>query len=270
MSHVFTDPDGCPDGADFCVPLPPIDAKEDSAGIPINPPTGGMYAQSHSFIDGSSYEGIAFWARRGPDSQERLLVTVTDNFTSARLARENQKYCGRIRECHTRCDNELPCSLDSTAAIPVFRCFDSSKGPLPFPDDTSPAGHPGAQKDLMYPRCGPSACTSPSSYVDPDFDDKQCLPFTFPAADESGEYCFDPKTPPPSRDDRCLDGWQGNVELTLDWHFYILPFSELRQGGYGKRAPYFNLKAIDTVAFTFIVGWADVYIDNVSLYRHKK
>jgi len=91
----------------------------------------------------------------------------------------------------------------------------------------------------------------------------------FPPLTKAASTVFDPKTPPPSRDDRCLDGWQGTVELTLDWHFYILPFSELRQGGYGKRAPYFNLKAIDTVAFTFIVGWADVYIDNVSLYRRK-
>ena len=127
----------------------------------------------------------------------------------------------------------------------------------------------------MYPRCGPSACTSPCTYVDPDFDtdlrpDVACRPYTFPAADESGEYCFAADNPPPSRDDRCLDGWQGTVGLTLDWQFYTLPFTELRQGGYGKRAPYFNVKAIDTVAFTFIVGWADAYVDNVTLYRHKK
>ena len=43
-----------------------------------------------------------------------------------------------------------------------------------------------------------------------------------------------------------------------------------QQGGYGKKAPYLNLKAIDTVAFSFLVGYADVYIDNLAFYRHKK
>jgi hypothetical protein len=266
------------DNSDFCLPLPPIDATEDSAGIPIRSAFAPPYAQSHDFIDGSKYEGIAFWARRGPDSQERLLVTVTDNFTSARLARENNKYCRRIRECRTRCDNGLPCTLvvDPGDMTTVYRCFDPSTGPFPFdngscpPPGTTRSQVPGSRTDLMYPRCGPSACTSPCTYVDNDFDKTECRPYTFPAADESGEYCFNADEPPPSRDDRCLDGWQGTVELTLDWHFYALPFSELRQGGYGKRAPYFNLKAIDTVAFTFIVGWADAFVDNVTLYRHKK
>jgi hypothetical protein len=41
----------------------------------------------------------------------------------------------------------------------------------------------------------------------------------------------------------------------------------MHQGGFGKQAPYFNTKAIDTIAFGFIDGWADVYVDNVSFYR---
>jgi hypothetical protein len=128
-----------------------------------------------------------------------------------------------------------------------------------------------ALTDLLYPRCGPSACSSPTTYLDFDFDGKQCRPYTFPAADYSAEYCYNPGDPaPPSREDQCLDGWATAVTLTLDWKYYTVPFSQLLQGGFGKKAPYFNLKAIDTIAFTFIVGWADVYIDNVSFYRNKK
>ena len=71
---------------------------------------------------------------------------------------------------------------------PIHRCFNPAQGPLPSLAVDS-------LLDLMYPRCGASACTSPATYVDPDFDGKACRPFTFPAADESGEYCFNTSAP---------------------------------------------------------------------------
>jgi hypothetical protein len=270
MSHVFTDPSGCPQDADFCqAPIAP-GATVDSAGIPLKAADGSDYLQSHAFIDASKYDGIAFWARRGPEGQERLIVTVTDNFTSDRLARQNQKYCRRLRACYTQCLNGTTCSPtnDPNSATPVYRCVDPHAGTF---SQIASSGAPQALQDLLYPRCGPSACTSPTTYLDADFDNKKCRPYSFPAADVSGEYCFnegDP--PPPDRDEQCLDGWASTVGLTLDWQYYTVPFSELRQGGFGKRAPYFNLKAIDTIALGFIVGWADVYIDNVTFYRRKK
>jgi hypothetical protein len=123
----------------------------------------------------------------------------------------------------------------------------------------------------MYPRCGPSACTSPPTYVDLDFDGKDCRPYTFPAADESGEYCWNASDPPPpSRDERCQDGWQTSVLLTLDWTFHAVPFSELGQVGFGKRAPYLDLQSVDTLAFGAVMGWADFFVDNVTLYRKTK
>jgi hypothetical protein len=267
VSHVFTDPDGCPKGADFCPPTPAPGATEDSAGLPLGPADGGTYAQSHAFLDASSYDGVAFWARRGPEGQDRMIVTITDVFTSDRLARQNQKYCRRLSPitigsaCHSQCASGVPCAQDDASA-PVFRCLDP-RG-VQLPDIIS-------LTDFLYPRCGKSACSSPETNPDPDFDGKACTPYTFPAADESAEYCFNPgEQPPPNREERCLDGWASTVQLTLDWQFYTLPFSELRQGGFGKMAPYLNLKAIDTVAFGFIVGWADVYLDNVTFYRRKK
>jgi hypothetical protein len=125
--------------------------------------------------------------------------------------------------------------------------------------------------DFLYPRCGKSACSSPASNPDPDFDGKACRPYTFPAADESGEYCFNEGDPDPAnREERCLDGFGSSVELNPNWQFYKVPFADLQQGGYGKKAPYLNLKAVDTIAFGFSVGWADAYIDNVTFYRRKK
>jgi hypothetical protein len=56
----------------------------------------------------------------------------------------------------------------------------------------------------------------------------------------------------------------------MDWKFHAIPFSELGQVGFGKRAPYLDLRSIDTIAFGSTMGFADVYIDNVTFYRHKK
>jgi hypothetical protein len=282
ISHAFPDPvgtyrltpfDPCMNAdQDFCPPALPGDDMTtlfDTAGLPTRPAPNRTYQQSHDFFDVSSYDGIAFWARRGPEGHDTALVIVTDKFTSSRLARENQKYCRRIRECHTQCLSGSSCAphreMVGTEQKDVYRCYE-------------PAGaDPSAilidsQRDLMYPRCGPSACTSPNTYLDPDFDDKPCTRYTFPAADESGEYCWDPKAdaPPPDRDSRCQDGWQTSVQLTLDWKFYALPWSQFGQVGFGKKAPYMDLKSLDTLAFGATMGWTDVYFDNITLYRRKK
>jgi hypothetical protein len=274
VSHAFPDPvgryrttpyDACPPDVDFCPPALPLGVTVDSAGLPIRGASGEEYLQSHDFFDVSSYDGVAFWARRGPEGHDRALVILTDKFNSGRLARENQTFCRRVRECHSTCLSGAPCSPETPGSPnPIYRCFDPAAGPLPPILIDS-------QKDLMYPRCGPSACTSPTTYVDPDFDGKACRPYSFPAADEHGEYCWNENDPPPpSRDDRCQDGWQTSVQLTPDWTFHAIPFSQFGQAGFGKQAPYMDLKSIDTIAFGSIMGWADAYFDNVTLYRRKK
>jgi hypothetical protein len=274
ISHALTDPVGryrdtpsasCAPGIDFCPPPVPPGSTVDTAGLPLTAASGQPYKQSHDFFDVSAYEGVAFWARRGPEGLDRAFVILTDKFNSGRLARENQKYCRRIRECFTRCLNEAPCSPDDPSSpTPTYRCFDPKLGALPTIAIDS-------LRDLMYPRCGPSACTSPPTYLDPDFDGKACRPYTFPAADESGEYCWNENDePPPSRDDRCQDGWQTSIQLTLDWTLHLIPFSEFSQGGFGKRAPYMDVKSIDTIAFGAMMGWADIFVDNVTFYRRKK
>ena len=288
ISHAFTDPvgkyraspyDACPAEDDFCPAPLAKGTTVDSAGLPTKATSSDDYIdgykQSHDFFDVSSYDGIAFWARRGPEGSAQTLVILTDKFTSSRLARENQQYCRRYRECHSRCLSGAPCSPNPEAdqngnPIVVYRCFDptqtkdGSLPQLPISIDT--------ELDQIYPRCGQSACTSPNSYLDPDFDGKPCTAYAFPSADESGEYCFDPKADPPpaGRDERCQDGWQTVVQLSSDWKFYALPWSSFGQVGFGKKAPYMDLKSLDTLAFGAPMGWADAYFDNVTLYRRKK
>lgn len=275
VSHAFMDPVGrfrdtpyemCKSPLDdFCpAPLAP-NATVDSAGLPTTAANGDAYLQSHDFFDASSYDGVAFWARRGPEGFDRALVILTDKFTSSRLARENQQYCKRVKECRTRCLSGAPCSPDDpTSPNPIYRCYDPAQGPLPLIEIET-------QMDAMYPRCGKSACTSPNSYLDPDFDGKECRPYTYPAGEESGEYCWNPgDAPPPGRDERCQDGWQTSVPLTPDWKFYAIPFTQFGQAQFGKRAPYMDLKSLDTLAFGAVMGWSDMYFDNVTFYRRKK
>jgi hypothetical protein len=273
-SSVFTDPRGsCEPDADICPPPPAPGANVDSAGLPLTSPDGGAYEQSHAFVDASAYEGVAFWARTGPEGQTAMILTVTDSFTSDRLARQNQRYCRRLKQCYTHCLSGAPCTPTSDPAQgTIYRCFDPASGPFPGSAASTAAGTDvPALTELLYPRCGQSACSSPATYLDPDFDGKACRPYTFPAADYSAEYCWNPgDLPPPSREEQCLDGWAAAVDLTLNWQYFTVPWSSLHQGGFGKQAPHFNTKAIDTIAFGFIDGWADVYVDNVSFYRAKR
>jgi hypothetical protein len=278
VSHAFMDPvgrfrdspyDDCKSPLDdFCPPKLAPTATVDTAGLPTMAANGDPYLQSHDFFDVSSYDGVAFWARRGPEGFDRALVILTDKFTSGRLARENQTFCKRVKECHTRCLSGAPCSPDDpNSPNPIYRCFDPALGPLPTANEIPIE----TQLEAMYPRCGPSACTSPSTYVDLDFEDKACRPYTYPAGEESGEFCWNPgDPPPPGRDERCQDGWQTSVPLTPDWKFYAIPFTQFGQAQFGKRAPYMDLKSLDTIAFGAVMGWSDMYFDNVTFYRRKK
>src|SRR5262249_205280 len=147
--------DGTPGGApvDFCPPPLAPNAKVDTAGIPTTDRMGNDYQQSHDFFDVTvgNYDGIAFWPPPGPDAFARVQVILTDKFPSARLARGNEQFCRRVRECHTRCLSGTPCSPDNpNSPNPIFRCFDPALGPLP-------AIAIETQLDQMYPRCGQSA-----------------------------------------------------------------------------------------------------------------
>ena len=254
----------CPEGADFCTPIPEPNDEVDSVGLPTRPAEDRDYAQPHTYWDLSNYDGIAFWARRGPEGVSHMQVTLMDKFTSDDLARENQKFCKRLRPCRTECQNGAPCSpVYPGVSGTEHRCFDPDDGEIPVVADDG-------LLDELYPRCGESACTSPSNFVDHDFDGGQCRPYTFDNH-ESGEFCFSPDgDPPPDRDERCGDGHSRIVWLNPDWTFYAIPFSELRQLNFGKPAPYLDLKSAAWLTFAFPMGWVDAYIDNVTFYRNKE
>lgn len=251
----------------LCPPYPADTDTVDSAGFPVvpNAATPAQDPEQHknarpAFWDLSGYDGIAFWARRGPEGQNAMVVIMHDKHTSDDLNRENNTYCRRIKPCSTECRNNQVCVPEADVEGARFRCMD--------PDGPPSVGIEASLYELLYPPCSvQDACKPPDTYPDPLFDNKQCRPYTF-ATHESGEYCFDPSDPPPpDSDERCGDGWAHQVDLSLDWKFYKVPFSELRQQGFGKVAPKMDLKTMSNIAFTFTFGWVDAYIDNVTFYR---
>jgi hypothetical protein len=255
--------------SDLCAPEREPGDDFDSAGLPRTEADGSpkMYAQPHEYWDLSRYDGIAFWARRGPEGQSTMLVKIQDKFTSDDLARENETYCRRLRPCDSRCLNHAPCQPDDQG---VHRCFEGDAESYPGrPIQGRPRMDNGLQ-DLIFPRCGESACTSPGTYADPDFVNATCEPFTFPSNHESGEFCVNPGEEPAPPEERCGDGPGKTVLLTTDWQFYTIPFDELRQLNFAKPEPYLDLKSIAMLSFVFTVGWVDVYLDNVTFYRNKQ
>jgi hypothetical protein len=79
-----------------------------------------------------------------------------------------------------------------------------------------------------------------------------CNPYTF-KNDITRDQCFDLNGEPPAEGpQRCGDPWFSPVRLSEDWQFFRVPFTELRQEGYGKEFPAIDLSAITMVRFTWI------------------
>jgi hypothetical protein len=213
-------------------------------------------------MDISSYDGIAFWARRGPEGSSGLMVGMQTKDTSGYLARSNKlgsQYCRREKSCVPTCDDGTECVEFMTRN----RCMP----PGAVPD---PAMAP-ALLDLLYPQCGVHTCWGAADFPDPDAENPmdlwECKPYTFSGLEEN-YWCFG-KEPPAPPSERCDDGFATSVSLSTDWTFYKLPFESFRQAGFAKRVARFDLKNVFSIAFQFSVGYADFYVDNVSFYRNK-
>jgi hypothetical protein len=63
------------------------------------------------------------------------------------------------------------------------------------------------------------------------------------------------------------DRFGGYAVLDADWRLFLIPFVELRQAGWGKRAPGLDLAALRTLSFTWGPGTWDIWIDDVAFYR---
>lgn len=242
-------------------------------------------------LDLSQWEGISFWARRGPDGQPGLRVAVGDKRTdddlsyfSYRQDPDAPRYCERVKECGCR---SKPCTEYIDPNFPAtnltgYYCYDPAVDPPPAPkvrpcDPNTSCGMSNTveylQDETQYETCGPTRCEAayeafPQDGPDPQFAGRPCTTFAFRGG-IVGDYCYDPVNgpPPAEQNEQCGDHWLAGVTLTNEWQFFKVPFTELLQQGWAKEQPYLDTSAISLVRMTWDKGWADFWIDDVSFYR---
>jgi hypothetical protein len=86
--------------------------------------------------------------------------------------------------------------------------------------------------------------------------------------DENGitrQYCLDS----PIDTDKC-DRFGIGIGLETTWRFYKIPFSELKQRGYGVKSDKLHTDEILAISFGFDVGDWDFWLDQVSYYKEKE
>jgi hypothetical protein len=269
------DPEYCPD------PDPRIESVAD---LPENPTLRtdfyGMVA------DLRGWEGISFWARQGPNNTGGIRVYVGDRQLDEDIAFLEANagltpMCQRVKECG--CRNHRPCTPDTIQrATPrvELSCWDPAAGDTP-PSQLQAESGLGTAFVNPYDICGDFLCDA----INPAWTITDPL-FATPAATPPGTaqcqlykltndleeyYCYDANNPasfPADQPKRCGDGWAKGVALSTDWKFFKIPFTELRQEGYGQEFSYLDLSAITLVRFTWTQGWVDVWLDDVRFYRH--
>lgn len=262
---------GCPPGSDLCPAagadgMPNYDIFGDHAPFAMGQP--------HEFWDVSKYDGVVFWARRGPDGAPGALVALQNKYTADDLARGNEKYCKRQpKACNSACVNGYECIVNESINPPpegsepdeeyqLHRCM-----PPSFLVSDLKKMNP-ALLEALFPRCGVDTCKPAVFNPDIDFEGTQCNATEF-TANDAGYWCSSKERPVAPYAERCGDGFVAPITLSTDWQLYKIPFDSFKQVGYGKVAPTFDLKSIYSVGFQFTVGYTDVYVDNVSFYRNK-
>jgi hypothetical protein len=248
-------------------------------------------------VDARQWDGISLWARRGPEGQDGVRVTLGDKYTDDELNIDQsatfknddgeldsslddgidteQTFCKRARICS--CHSNHPCTAyrPTPDADPVYLCYDPKFDP-PISTTTDTDGKYtflGFSTRTVVQYCGQSACNDrfPAGGEDYVFRNKACTPFVFQTGDNAS-YCFDPgKDPnPPENYERCGDHWQTPVRLSTDWQLFLIPFSDMRQQGYGKEAQKLHVDELSLFRVTWEGGFLDLYIDDVRFYRVKR
>ena len=258
---------------------------------PANPDPAWSTATVGAMTDESAWEGISFWARRGPDSQAGLRVLAgdknTDDDVSYLMARDTPtlpRFCERFRECaclnHQACTPVTQDDLNAkTVKIPSECLPQNSEPNVPRSFCGAPAVYAsgdvaGANTTTQCNTCAESRCNEiypayPNDQYDPMFHNRPCTPFSSRTGITSN-FCYDPSKGEtvPEPEAQCGDHWTKPVNLTNDWQLYFVPFNSMTQQGWAKKFPAFDPRFMSVLRFTWDGGWIDYYIDDVAFYRH--
>jgi hypothetical protein len=240
----------------------------------INPLNHTSYYAAQ--VDLTDWDGISFWARRGPDSNRVLRVALgdknTDDDMSFLMSQGGQQpRCGRAKECG--CDDQERRCTENPEFKGDWRCWNADYDP-PLEE---------ISEELV--KCGASACDaeydafpgqgdfsfSTSNSPFKGFEGtNSCAYYTFPN-ETNGLFCYDTENGPPPvyASDKCGDPWIYPVDVNPDWTFYAIPFTDLHQDGYAKEFGALDLTAVTMVRFLWGAGWIDFWIDDVRFYRRR-
>jgi hypothetical protein len=260
-------------------------------------------------LDVSQWDGISLWARRGPNSQPLMRVLVGDKYTDDDISYlmyvdtpSAPRYCERKADCGCNYQ-DTTCSFygSDVTSDPLYHSKVVNDDPN-FPDPNAPGttgalycgapgSHPGSASQNLFSNnglkcedssgcadnfCGTSVCDAPyAAYAgngsDAQFMNKPCTTYTYRNGTQSN-VCYDPAKdpPPPEADEQCGDHFTFPINLSTEWQFYKIPFTEMFQQGWAKQAPSFDLTSVSVVRFTWDVGYIDYYIDDVKFYRAKR
>jgi hypothetical protein len=237
----------------------------------------------------------------------RVLVgdKYTDDDISYLMYLDNQtpspsaRYCERKADCGCNYQDTVCSFYGSSASSDPTYYLEVVNNDLNFPDPNAPGttgalycgapeSHPGSASQNLFSNnglqcadskgcadnfCGTSVCDAPyAAYAtngpDIQFANKPCTTYTYRNGSQSN-VCYDPaKDPlPPEGDEQCGDHFTFPINLSTEWQFYKIPFTEMFQQGWAKQAPTFDLRSVSVVRFTWDVGYIDYYIDDVRFYR---
>jgi hypothetical protein len=253
-----------------------IPALADSRSTEFPSDAGGAY-------DLRTWDGIAIWARRGPDGQATLRLGITErnsaeDLNSGAMAAEGAvgvnegKYCRRWRVCG--CSGGTECINVEPGGVPDYRCVDPAITVLPESKD-----------QIAFPPCGETRCrqgnpsrATPQLGDDPLYSKEQgdgtvvsrCTP-AVTSDGRSDSYCYDPAIDPlpPGKRERCNNPFSYPIRVTTDWQLIKVPFSELRQADEGNVADEMDLASVKQLVVTHGAGWTDFWIANLGFYRKK-
>ena len=140
-----------------------------------------------------------------------------------------------------------------------------------FPEPFDATSYDGI---AVWMRTAPGFANSPRVTISDPYTDSQMN--MYPAADGAAPFC----TPNvncagqiASGNTNCYnigcDTFGQYAPLTEDWRLFLLSFSDMRQGGWGKQRPSLDLSQILSIQISYPVGTWDFWIDDVAFYRQK-
>lgn len=243
-------------------------------------------------LDLSDWDGISFWARRGPDSIAGFKIGIGDKHTDDDLSflqyhinPDSKRFCERNFECG--CPGGGECTFKSTedGGDDHYRCWDAPRRPTkegveqyllcgqekcqqnfapgPSTDDTVTTNFAQEFGIGVYDAFGFDGISYPDSLTD----DTSCQTFAFRGGNQDA-FCMSDDKVPYERPFQCGDHWVKAVYLSTEWQFYKVPFTELLQEGWAQESHHLDLTTAAVTRFTWSTGWIDFWIDDVRIYRN--